>query len=243
MELGNHPVKGTWEYENGKYVFRLVFTDEYVQYSYDMYRMTKRRGGIKESWVYEKQSWSETSDLTYISAFTGGTVFPDNIMDTFTLSEDLKTLTWTRVATDSVSGDVQIVHDAETYTKASDEGSVSDKCFQSYEQFLYTGVIELDIFDDYHTIDSKASSLYLFTDGSFLWSDASVTIAEGTFTYDKTTKLITLNSGSKYLNSVVLRAVTSGSGPHLEVASGNFTFEATYYYVVDGYFDTPTLWI
>ncbi|MBR6084220.1 MAG: hypothetical protein IKP61_01195 [Spirochaetales bacterium] len=243
MDLGDHPIKGTWEHENGKYVYKLAFTDEYVQYSYDMYRLTNRRGGIKESRIYEKQPWSEASEFSFVSEFTGGTVFPDNIRDTFTLSEDLKTITWTRVATDSVSGDTQVVHDAEVYTKASDESTLSDRCFKAYEQFTYTGMAELDISDAFHQVDRDASSLYLFADGSFLWSDDSCTIAEGSFSYDKGAKLITLNSGSRYLSSVVLRAVSTDSGTYLTVASGSFNFEEVYGSVVDGNFSGPVLWI
>ena len=243
LEPGKHPLEGTWEYENGNYVYRLVFTDEYVQYSYDMYRMTNRRGGIKGCRTYEKQSWSEAPELSFVSEFTGGTVFPDNIKDTFTLSEDLKTVTWTRVATDALSGDSQVVHNAEVFTKASDEGTLSDRCFKGYEQYLYTGMAELDVFDDNHQVEANASSLYLFTDGSFLWSDDSYTIAEGTYTFDDTTGLITLKSGSRYLSSVVLKAMTSGTSTYLSVASGSFNFVEEYGSVVDGNFNGPILWI
>ena len=243
MDFSYHPIKGTWEYEEGRYVHRLVFTDEYVQYSTYQYRMTERRGGIKEKVFYEKRSWTEASGLSIVSEFTGGTVFPDHIEDTFTLSEDFTTLTWTRVATDVLSGDQQIVKDAKVFTKAGGEATLSDKCFKGYEEYTYTGMAELDIFDDYHQVDRDASSLYLYTDGTFLWSDASYKIAEGTYSFDDSTGLITLNTRSKYLSSVVLKAMTNGTSTYLSVASGSFNFEEVYGSVVDGNFSGPVLWI
>ena len=76
LDLGPNPIIGTWEYEQGNYVYKLVFTEDYVQYSYDMYRMTKRRGGVRESRTYEKQAWTATSESGFVSEFGAGTVFP-----------------------------------------------------------------------------------------------------------------------------------------------------------------------
>ena len=242
MDFGFHPIIGTWEREEGQAVFRLVFTEDYVQYSYYVYRYTKRRGGIKESRISEKQTWEEVSEFGFSSEFSVGTVFPDYITDTFTLSEDLSTLTWTRVLTDPITGYTQKIEEEETFTKVSDTGSISNGTFHGYEQFIYMGACQLDVWDDYHVFDVGQSSLFLYFDGSFMWGDGSYTIAEGTYSYDPSTKLITLKTYSSYLKSVVLRAVRSGNSCRLEKASGTFDFITDFGNTADSDFRNHSVW-
>ena len=118
---------------------------------------------------------------------------------------------------------MQVIRNADIFTKARDDGSISDNCAKGYECFTYTGVILLDTID-YHYIDHDESELYLYSDGSFQWCDNSITIAEGTFSYDKTGKLVTLNTGSRYLSSVVLRAARD-SVAYLVLNSGSYNFD------------------
>jgi len=75
-----------------------------------------------------------------------------------------------------------------------------------------------------------------------MWGDGSYTIAEGTYSYDPSTKLIKLNGYSSYIHSVVLKAVTVGKACHLAKVSGSFDFVTDFGNTADSDFRNHSVW-